>query len=58
MGTTEGFPEHVLGVFNSGMRALMIAVGRRTDLVDVMGTLAPTRSSQIADAAGLNERYV
>jgi 2-polyprenyl-3-methyl-5-hydroxy-6-metoxy-1,4-benzoquinol methylase len=43
---------------NSGFIALMISVGHRTGLFDVMAALPPSTSSEIAVAAGLTERYV
>jgi hypothetical protein len=36
---------------------LMTAIGHRTGLFDVMSTLSPAPSAQIAHKAGLNERY-
>ena len=48
----------LLGVFRSGMIAVMIAVGNRTGLFDVMAPLPPSTSMEIAKAAGLHERYV
>jgi SAM-dependent methyltransferase len=61
-GTSTGVPEdfaaHLLGVFNSGMLTLMIGIGHRAHLFDVMATLPPSSSSEIAEAAGLDERYV
>ncbi|HSB57626.1 MAG TPA: class I SAM-dependent methyltransferase, partial [Nitrosopumilaceae archaeon] len=38
--------------------ALMLSVGHRTKLFDVMSKLPPSTSSEIAIKAGLNERYV
>ena len=38
--------------------AAMLSIGHRTGLFDVMATLPPSTSGQIAEAAGLNERYV
>lgn len=43
---------------NSGFIALMISVGHRTRLFDVLAALPPSTSAQIARAAGLAERYV
>ncbi len=56
--TPEDFAARLLGVFNSGMLALMIGIGHRARLFDVMGTLPPSSSAQLAQAAGLDERYV
>ncbi len=47
-----------MGVVNSAMLALMISVGDRTGLFDVMETLPPSTSTEIARAAELDERYV
>jgi Rv2258c-like winged HTH domain len=54
----EAFAGRMLGVVNSGMLALMVSVGHRTGLFDTMADLEPADSSMIAEAAGLQERYV
>jgi ubiquinone/menaquinone biosynthesis C-methylase UbiE len=54
----EQFSERVLGIINDGMLSLMISVGHRVRLFDVMATLPPSSSEAIAGAASLNERYV
>jgi 2-polyprenyl-3-methyl-5-hydroxy-6-metoxy-1,4-benzoquinol methylase len=54
----EAFAEQVLGILNSGALALMTSIGHRTELFDTMAEMPPSTSQQIADAAGLNERYV
>jgi SAM-dependent methyltransferase len=54
----EEFAARLRGVCNSGMLALMIGIGHRTRLFDIMASLPPSTSSQIAEAAGLDERYV
>jgi SAM-dependent methyltransferase len=54
----EDFAERMMGVLNSGGLALMISIGHRTGLFDVMAALPPATCGQIADAAGLTERYV
>lgn len=43
---------------NSGFISLMISVGHRTRLFDVMASMQPSTSHDIASAAGLTERYV
>lgn len=55
---TDAFAERLLGVLNAGALALMTSIGHRTELFDTMAELPPSTSQQIADAAGLNERYV
>ncbi len=52
------FAAKMAGILNSGGLALMCSIGHRTGLFDSMVDLAPSTSQQIADAAGLNERYV
>ena len=54
----EQFAESLLGTINQASLALMLSVGHRTRLFDVMATLPASTSQRIADAAGLNERYV
>ncbi len=54
----EAFAERMLGILNSGAITLMTSIGHRTELFDTMAELPPSTSQQIADAAGLNERYV
>jgi 2-polyprenyl-3-methyl-5-hydroxy-6-metoxy-1,4-benzoquinol methylase len=48
----------VARTLNSGFITMMISVGHRTSLFDVMAALPPSTSHEIAIAAGLAERYV
>jgi len=57
-GKMEAFVDRLLEMLNLGSLALMTSIGHRTGLFDSMAGLAPSTSQQIADAAGLNERYV
>lgn len=54
----EAFAERMLDTLNSAALALLISVGHRTKLFDVMAKIHPATSEQIAQAARLNERYV
>jgi 2-polyprenyl-3-methyl-5-hydroxy-6-metoxy-1,4-benzoquinol methylase len=54
----EAFGERILGVLNGASLALMISIGHRTGLFDVMASCPPASSAQIAEEAGLDERYV
>jgi ubiquinone/menaquinone biosynthesis C-methylase UbiE len=54
----EAFADRMLDILNSGAIALMISIGHRVALFDTMAQLPPSNSQQIANAAGLNERYV
>ncbi len=54
----EAFAGKMLGVLNNGMLNLMTSVGHQTGLFDAMANLPASTSHQIAESAGLNERYV
>src|SRR5262249_60053032 len=55
---TEAFAERFLMALNNGALCLMVSVGHRTGLFDVLRTLPPATSREIATRAGLHERYV
>jgi ubiquinone/menaquinone biosynthesis C-methylase UbiE len=54
----ERFATNLLAALNHGALSLMISVGHRTGLFDCMRGLPPATSQEIADKAGLNERYI
>lgn len=54
----EAFAGRAAGLVNDGATALMLALGHRTGLFDVMAALPPSTSEEIAAAAALAERYV
>ena len=58
MNKAEQFAQGLLGTVNQAATALMLSVGHRTGLFDVMATLPASTSPQIAEAAKLDERYV
>ncbi|MBP7610394.1 MAG: hypothetical protein KA760_12915, partial [Steroidobacteraceae bacterium] len=55
---SEAFARRLLDILNDGALAVMISLGHRTGLFDTLRDLPPSTSEEIADAAGLNERYV
>lgn len=55
---SAAFVNRLLDILNSGALASMLSIGHRTGLLDTMATLPPVTSQEIAEAAGLNERYV
>jgi len=55
---TEAFAGTMMGILNGGALSLMTSIGHETGLFDVMADLPPSTSEGIANAAGLNERYV
>jgi len=54
----EVFAGQMLNTITGGMISLLVSVGHRTGLFDKMAELPPATSQEIADASGLNERYV
>ena len=54
----EAFAGRMLDLLNSGALAVMISVGHRTGLFDALADLGEATSQALADAAGLDERYV
>jgi 2-polyprenyl-3-methyl-5-hydroxy-6-metoxy-1,4-benzoquinol methylase len=54
----SAFAERMLRTMNEASLALMISVGHRTGLFDVMAVLPAATSVDIASRAGLDERYV
>ncbi|HSE82693.1 MAG TPA: class I SAM-dependent methyltransferase [Gaiellaceae bacterium] len=57
-GRAEAFGERMLGALNDAALVLMTSLGHRTGLFDTMARLPATTSNEIAEAAGLQERYV
>jgi ubiquinone/menaquinone biosynthesis C-methylase UbiE len=58
INTAEQFAAKMVGILNGGALALMTSIGHRTGLFDTMEGMPPATSSEVAEAAGLNERYV
>jgi 2-polyprenyl-3-methyl-5-hydroxy-6-metoxy-1,4-benzoquinol methylase len=54
----EAFAGKLLTALNHGSLCLMLSVGHRTGLFDVMSKSPPATSQELAAQAGLNERYV
>ncbi|MCA9924510.1 MAG: hypothetical protein KC421_19170, partial [Anaerolineales bacterium] len=54
----ELFGERLVNMLNEGALAHMLSIGHQTGLFDKMAILPPATSHQIAEATGLNERYV
>ena len=54
----ETLSQQLTNIFNNSALSLMVSIGHRTRLFDVLSLLSPANSSQIAYAAGLQERYV
>jgi len=56
--TTEEFAGRIAGSIDSASLAILLSIGHQTKLFDTLAELPPATSAQIADTAGLNERYV
>ncbi len=54
----EAFAGRMMDILNGAALALMTSVGHRVGLFDVMAEQLPATSAQLAEAAGLHERYV
>jgi 2-polyprenyl-3-methyl-5-hydroxy-6-metoxy-1,4-benzoquinol methylase len=52
------FAERMVGLIDSASLAVLVSIGHQTGLFDTLASMPPSSSSAIADAAGLNERYV
>lgn len=48
----------MIGALNGGGLSMMCSIGHRTGLFDALAPLGAVTSQALADAAGLNERYV
>jgi 2-polyprenyl-3-methyl-5-hydroxy-6-metoxy-1,4-benzoquinol methylase len=55
---SKEFARRMTRILNDGALALMVSVGHRTGLFDVMAAMPAATSERIASAAGLDERYV
>ena len=57
-GNSTEFAERMLRTMNEAALALMVSVGHRTGLFDVMAAMPEATSAEIAARASLDERYV
>jgi SAM-dependent methyltransferase len=54
----DAFTGRMVSMLNDAAVALLVSIGHQTSLFDLLATLPPANSTEIADAAGLDERYV
>lgn len=52
------FSRKIVGIMVGGRLSLMISIGHQTGLFDTLARLEPSTSAEVAEAAGLHERYV
>ena len=57
-GDATEFAERMLRTMNEAALALMVSVGHRTGLFDVMAAMPAATGAEIASRASLDERYV
>ncbi len=55
---SAAFLKNMTGIMNGGALSLMCSIGHKTGLFDTMAGMDPATSQEIAEAAGLQERYV
>lgn len=55
---SDTFAERLVNALNEGALCVMLSIGHRTQLFDHLEKLGRVSSSELADGAGLNERYV
>lgn len=56
--STEEFAGRIVSTIDAASLAILMSIGHQTGLFDTLAMLPPATSAQIADAAGLDERYV
>ncbi|MGD1834311.1 MAG: class I SAM-dependent methyltransferase [Nitrososphaeraceae archaeon] len=54
----DDFSNYLVDVINKGALSLMISMGHRTKLFDVLSTLPPSTIEDIASGSKLNQRYI
>jgi SAM-dependent methyltransferase len=54
----EAFAERIVGAVDAGALMVMVSIGHRTGLLDTMSEMPPAGADEIAQAAGLDARYV
>lgn len=54
----EEFAGQMIGILNGGMTTLLVSIGHRLGLFDSLAELPPSTSAEIAEATGLEERYI
>ncbi len=54
----QAVAERVIGILNDGSICILAGIGHELGLFETLAGLPPATSVQIADAAGLDERYV
>jgi 2-polyprenyl-3-methyl-5-hydroxy-6-metoxy-1,4-benzoquinol methylase len=56
--SNDGFLQRLIDIINAGSLSLMLSIGHRTKIFDVMAKLPPSTAEEIALKSNLNVRYV
>ncbi|HET7344712.1 MAG TPA: class I SAM-dependent methyltransferase [Nitrososphaeraceae archaeon] len=56
--SNNDFSRYMIDIINAGSLSLMLSLGHRTRIFDVMAQLPPSTAQEIASKSNLNERYV
>ncbi len=54
----EAFGGRMLGLLNDALLSILVSIAHQTGLYDSLAEMAPATSGEIAEASGLDERYV
>jgi ubiquinone/menaquinone biosynthesis C-methylase UbiE len=57
-GDPEAVSERMVGILNDGAICILAGIGHELGLFETLGAMPPATSAQLADAAGVDERYV
>jgi 2-polyprenyl-3-methyl-5-hydroxy-6-metoxy-1,4-benzoquinol methylase len=55
---SDDFSEYLIDIMNKGALSLMLSVGHRAKLFDMLSDISPSSIKEIAEKSRLNERYV
>jgi hypothetical protein len=54
----NSFSDYLIDIINNGSLSLMLSIGHRTKLFDIMSTMSPSAVEELSKKANLNPRYV
>ena len=57
-GALEAFADRMIGILNDACTALLTSIGHQTGVFGTLAATSPATSAEVAEAGGLNERYV
>lgn len=58
MAKESTYEDEIEAIVNSGLHAMVLALGYKVGIIDAMGRLGkPSTTNEISKKAGLNQRY-